>query len=136
MLPPLLTLSTAYVLKELLLRVIENRHADQIAFETALAEWKRAIAYPEQHPNFSQAYANELPDLLIKANRRSKTTRETIEQLDRATWRLLVQRELHTENWFITQQHESIRETLIIEKGEARAVDSPLEALTVQTSST
>lgn len=130
MLPPLLTLSTAYVLKELLLRVIENRHADQLAFETALAEWKRATAYPEQHPNFPQAYANELRDLLIKANRRSKGVREIMEQLDRTTWRLLVQRELHTESWFTIQENEPIRESLT-----AKAVDSPLEVLPVQASS-
>lgn len=119
MLPPLLTLSTAYVLKELLLRVIELRHADQLAFEVALGDWKQATANSEQHPNFLQAYANELRDLLIKANRRSKSIREIVEHLEKSDWRILVQRELRSESWF------TVDET-IEEKGVTAEISAPL----------
>ena len=102
MLPPLLTLSTAYVLKELLLRVIEQRHADHVAFEQALLEWQQSIANPDQHPRFIQAYANELRDALVKLNRRRKLAREVIEGLDSSHWQALVERELRAEDWFMT----------------------------------
>jgi len=106
MLPPLLTLSTAYVLKELLLRVIEQRHADQIAFEQTLSDWQQSTANPESHPKFTQAYANELRDMLIKINRRRKMSKAAIEQLEAPQWRMLVRRELQTEDWFDTGETE------------------------------
>jgi hypothetical protein len=110
MLPPLLTLSTAYVLKELLLNIIEQRHADQNAFALALLEWEQSIANPEEHPKFLQAYANELRDALVKSNRRRKATREAMEQLANTDWKTLVKRELQTEDWFDTVRSKSKEE--------------------------
>ncbi|MCL4880522.1 MAG: hypothetical protein KJ064_28010 [Anaerolineae bacterium] len=107
MLPPLLTLSTAYVLKELLLRVIEQRHADQIAYEQALLDWQRSTANPESHPKFTQAYATELRDALIKINRRRKASKSAIEQLEAPQWRTLVKHELQTEDWFDVTDEET-----------------------------
>jgi len=102
MLPPLLTFSTAYVLKELLLNIIEQRHADQHAFALVLLEWEQSIANPEEHPKFLQAYANELRDALIKDNRRKKAVKNILEQLTNVDWQSLVKRELQTEDWFDT----------------------------------
>ena len=107
MLPPLLTLSTACVLKELLLRVIEQRHADQITYEQALSHWQSSTANPEQYPQFTKAYATELRDALIKVNRRRKTSKVAIEQLEAPQWRILVKRELQTEDWFDIKDEES-----------------------------
>jgi hypothetical protein len=45
--PPLLVLSTAYVLKEQLLESIEMRHANERAFQEAVNLWHRATADPE-----------------------------------------------------------------------------------------
>jgi hypothetical protein len=42
--PPLLVLSTAYVLKEQVLGAIEMRHANEQAFQAALADWQIATA--------------------------------------------------------------------------------------------
>ena len=115
MLPPLLTLSTAYVLKELLLRVIEQRHADQLAYEQALSDWQRSTANPDQHPHFVQAYANELRDALIKVNGRRKVAKEAIEQLSKAAWRVLVKRELQTEEWFVAVEEVNEEVSAIVE---------------------
>ena len=115
MLPPLMTLSTAYVLKELLLNIIEQRHADQIVYEAALMEWERSAANPDQHPQFVQAYANELRDALVKSNRRRKATREIMEQLSNADWKILVKRELQTEKWFTATDREYEEESVTAE---------------------
>jgi len=104
MLPPLLTLSTAYVLKELLLTIIEQRHNDQNAYELSLIDWEQAIANPEDHPKYLQAYANELRDSLIKANRRKKATKEILPELSKSDWRALVKRELQNEDWYTASE--------------------------------
>jgi hypothetical protein len=62
--PPLLVLSTAYVLKEQALGAIEMRHANEQAFQAALTDWQAATANPEQQPYWSQFYANTLCDAL------------------------------------------------------------------------
>ena len=47
----LIVLSTAYVLKEQVLDTIEQRHADERAFQCALVAWQAATANPENHPS-------------------------------------------------------------------------------------
>jgi hypothetical protein len=100
MLPPLLTLSTAYVLKELILNMIEQRHADQSTFERALMEWEHSTADPESHPKFLQAYPNELRDALLKSNRKRKAVKEAMAELTNPQWKVLVTRELQADEWF------------------------------------
>lgn len=95
--PPLIVLSTAYVLKGQLLETIEHRHAHERAYQTALAEWQAATADPEQHPQWSQFYANALRDALRHANARRQ---ETLAALTTADWRSLVYRELQSEKWY------------------------------------
>ncbi len=65
--PPLLVLGTSFVLKEQLLGAIETRHANEQAFQLALASWQTAATTPENHPQWSQCYANALRDALCKA---------------------------------------------------------------------
>lgn len=96
--PPLLVLSTAYVLKEQVLETIEQRHADERAFQVALSEWQATTAAPENHPQWSQFYANTLRDALSKANSRRQ---EALTALTTADWRRLVYRELQTELWYV-----------------------------------
>jgi hypothetical protein len=81
-----LVLSTAYALKEQVWESIERRHADERAFQVALAEWQTATAELEQHPQWSQFYANALRDALRKANNRRK---DALNQMTRADWRIL-----------------------------------------------
>ncbi len=95
--PPLLVLATSFILKEQLLGAIETRHANERAFQAALADWQAATASPEEHPMWSQFYANALRDELRKANYRRQ---EALASLTIADWRMLVYRELQTEQWY------------------------------------
>jgi len=95
--PPLLVLSTAYVLQEQVLETIEQRHADERAFQAALADWRVATADPEQHTNWPQMYANALRDALLRANSRRK---EALGEMSLDDWRMVVQREMRTERWY------------------------------------
>jgi hypothetical protein len=95
--PPLLVLSTAYVLKEQVLETIEQRHADERAFQAALADWQTATADPERHPNWPQVYANALRDALLKANSRRK---EALAEMTVDDWRLAVNREMQADLWY------------------------------------
>jgi hypothetical protein len=102
--PPLLVLSTAYVIKEQLLDSIQQRHANERAFQAALNDWQLATHDPEAHPRWSQFYANALRDALRKANYRRK---ETLQDMTTADWRAAVYRELHAEEWFEAQEAEN-----------------------------
>jgi hypothetical protein len=95
--PPVLVLSTAYVLKEQVLESIERRHADEHAFQMARAEWQAATAEPEQHPQWPQFYANALRDALRRANNRRK---ETLIQMTQDDWCIAVTREMRVELWY------------------------------------
>ena len=72
--PPILVLSTAYVLKEQALAAIEMRHANEQTYQAAVADWQVATANPEEHTKWPQFYANALRDGLWKANSRRKET--------------------------------------------------------------
>jgi hypothetical protein len=95
--PPLLVLSTAYVLKEQVLETIEQRHADERAFQAALTDWRVATTEPEQHTNWPQVYANALRDALLKVNSRRK---EALGEMTIDDWRLVVYRETQADLWY------------------------------------
>jgi len=99
--PPLLVLSTAYVLKEQMLESIEMRHANERAYQEAVNEWQRSAINPEAHPRWMQFYANEIRDALRKGNSRR---REAVEALTNGDWRSLVYRELQADNWYETPE--------------------------------
>lgn len=95
--PPLLVLSTAYVLKAQILMSIEARHADEQAYQDALAEWAAETSDPERNPRWSQFYANAIRDALRKSNRRRK---EVLQDMTTADWRAAVWREIQAEQWY------------------------------------
>jgi hypothetical protein len=95
--PPILALSTAYVLKEQALESIERRHANERAFQAALMDWQVAISDLEDHPQWLQFYANALRDALRKANNRRQ---ETLSQMTQANWRVAVTREMKADLWY------------------------------------
>jgi len=99
--PPLLVLSTAYVLKEQMLEAIELRHANERAYQEAVNDWQRATINPEAHTRWMQFYANAIRDALRKGNSRR---REAIEALTNGDWRALVYRELQADNWYETPE--------------------------------
>jgi hypothetical protein len=110
--PPLLVLSTAYVLKEQMLEAIELRHANERAYQEAMNEWQRATINPEAHNRWMQFYANALRDALRKVNSRK---REVLETLSHADWRALVYRELQADDWYETP--ESTATPALVEVG-------------------
>jgi hypothetical protein len=99
--PPLLVLSTAFVLKEQLLETVEHRHLIERTYQIALSEWQKATANPEAHPQWAQFYANALRDALSKVNNRRQ---EMLSSLTTADWRALVYRELQAEQWYVASQ--------------------------------
>jgi len=99
--PPLLVLSTAYVLKEQMLESIEMRHANERAYQEAVNDWQRSAINPEAHPRWMQFYANAIRDALRKGNSRR---REAVEALTNGDWRALVYRELQADNWYETPE--------------------------------
>lgn len=95
--PPLLVLSTAYVLKEQMLDAISQRHANERAYQDALATWMGTTSSPESHSRWPQLHANALRDALRKANARRK---ESLESLTLADWRSLIYREKEADHWY------------------------------------
>lgn len=124
--PPLLVLSTAYVLKEQMLDSIEARHANERAYQEAVNEWQRATINPEAHSRWMQFYANALRDALRKVNSRK---REVLETLSHADWRALVYRELQADDWYETP--ESNAATALAEGGNERSVVEMVRPLAV-----
>jgi hypothetical protein len=103
MLPPLLTLSTAYVLKALMLDEIAARHADELAYQGELAQWRLATSNPDQHSDYPQIYANELWDALLKANNRKEAVKGWLLSLDSRGKTRLVQAEMLADSWLDQQ---------------------------------
>lgn len=95
--PPILVLSTSYVLKGQMLESIQQRHANEQAYKQALNDWQYSTRDPESHPRWSQIYANAIRDLLRKKNARRK---ETLENMTSADWRAAVWRELQADAWY------------------------------------
>ncbi len=112
MAPPIVVLSTAYVLKEQLLEATEHRHATERTCQMALNEWHKATAHPENYPKWSQFHANALRDMLSKTNNRRQ---ETLAALTTADWRALVYRELQTEQWYTTPGEDYIPTRMVQE---------------------
>jgi hypothetical protein len=104
--PPILVLSTAYVLKEQALESIERRHANERAFQAALTGWQVAVSDPEDHPQWLQFYANTLRDALRKANNRRQ---DTLSQMTQDDWRIAVTREIQADRWYeYSEQNDTL----------------------------
>lgn len=95
--PPLLVLSTAYVLKEQMLDSVRERHANERAYQDALSAWQSATAAPEDDPRWGQVYANALKDAIRRANNRRG---ETLAAMTTADWRQAVYLEIQAEQWY------------------------------------
>jgi hypothetical protein len=116
--PPIIVLATAYVIKEQILESVEVRHANEQAFQTALADWRLVTATPEDHPLWMQFYANALRDALRKTNARRK---ETLNQMTVEDWRLAVRREMRADMWYQDVEPEN---------GATRPFSHAVEAIT------
>jgi len=109
--PPVLVIIAATVLKHLMLESVRQRHANERAYQQALADWQAATADPEASPHWRAAYANALKQKLIEVNSRGrgKSDRLAIMQhMTNADWRALVMRELRADQWFDAPESESV----------------------------
>jgi len=102
--PPLLVLSTAYVLKEQVLEIIQQRHANEYAYQTALSEWQAMSSHPESYPYWTQCYANALRDALRQTNARRT---EALQVMTVEDWKAAVLREMHAEHWYSEPEAET-----------------------------
>lgn len=97
MLPPLVVLIAANVLKSLALDEIENRHAARMDYEAQHADWMLRVEQAHLHEGWMHAAANELRDAIRNENRRSY---KQVRELTNDDWRVLVLRELNADNWY------------------------------------
>lgn len=101
--PPLLVLSTAYILKENMLTAIAQRHANTKAYQESINVWNMANAQPEKHPRYRSALANALRDALKEENAKgtgANARREYMAGLGTEAWIQLVKRELMADDWY------------------------------------
>lgn len=92
--PPLMVLSTAYVLKEQIFESIRARREADMQYQEAVASWRRNMQRPaNEHPAWMRFYVESLQNAIRKANARA-IGREEWNVLPRPAWILLVQREL------------------------------------------
>lgn len=113
LMPPLLVLSTAYILKEQMLSAIGQRHASEVAYQTELAAWKVATSSPERHPRYMSALANALKQMLIEENSRGTGAARRIEMmklLEKPHWIQLVRREIESEQWYASEGSNELPE--------------------------
>jgi len=110
--PPFAVLFIALIGERLILDAIETRHANEIAYGRAHAEWKLATHDPEKHPRYMAAYANTLRRKLIEVQsigNGAKARGELMQQLSTDDWRALVRREMQADEWYTN--HEVVIDT-------------------------
>jgi hypothetical protein len=105
--PPAAVLFMSLIGEKLLLEAIEQRHANEQAYQQALGDWKAAGANPESSSRWAQTYANTLKDALAAKNGRYKAGREALPLLTAEHWKTLVWREMRADNWFDAESPES-----------------------------
>lgn len=101
--PVATVLFVALIGERLILEAIETRHANEHAYQLALADWQVAASTPEQHPRYMSALANALRDELRSSNARGKGAAARGELMSSFTnehWKALVIRELAADDWY------------------------------------
>lgn len=112
--PPFMVLATAYVLKEQLLHVVEQRHAGKVAYEHALQAWQDATRNIDEHQDWQRAYANALMDAIRSVRRKDTETLSHREML------MLVQRELRADDIMLALQ--DVQQPVDVQPQAARAI--------------
>lgn len=98
--PPLLVLSTSYVLKEQMLDAIAQRHANEEAYRVAMHAYEAQVSNLEKHDHWQRFYANALIEQLRKVNK-SKSAKEAFKQITEVQKLMLFQRELKADAWYV-----------------------------------
>lgn len=103
--PPVAVLFMAIILERLLLQVVEQRHANETAYQEALAEWQHKTAEPEKHVSWRATWANVLWDALRTSNARGRGAaerREYMASMNDTQRSAVVWREMQADNWFVS----------------------------------
>ncbi len=116
--PPLLVLTTSYVLKEQMLEAIAQRHANEQAYQQAYHAWKLETSNLEQHPDWLRFYSNALLDTIARYNR-SKLAKEALHELNDLQKLALFQREQQAELWYVQAVNQ--QELIALQASSAQA---------------
>lgn len=104
--PPTFVLVVGQLQKTRILAENERRYAAARAYEEAMDQWKTILSTLENHPQWSQAWANALWDAWCFRKRR-----EVLASITTDEKRAIVAREMEAEQWWIPGgfQMESVR---------------------------
>lgn len=105
--PPLVVVFVSFVGERLVLDSMKQAHADEKAYQEALAEWLEQSRNVEHHPKWQVIYGRALLEKLRKVNakgRGAKARKEFMAELNRAGWSALVRREFAIDagEWLLT----------------------------------
>jgi hypothetical protein len=105
--PPAAVLFMAIIGERLILEALRNRHANEQAYQQALAEWQAETSDPEKSQRWRASYANALREVIREANssgRGQKDRRALMATLRGPDWSALVWREMQADEWFAPSQ--------------------------------
>lgn len=138
LLPPTLTLSLSYILKETFLELVQRRHETNILYTEALGKWELSVGNPQDHFEFQSYYADAIWDMLINVNDTGRGKTERMAILSRATHELktrLVWREMQADNWFDSDTVQAVQSDAIEQPIEQYIEQKPVVQNTPQTAS-
>lgn len=98
--PPIIVMGVGYVLKELLLHSIKQRHAATAAYEKALQLREQLSKNPESSPDWNRIYTLALKDTLRQTNKR----RPEVNSLSRDQWAELIRHEMRESRLIVTPE--------------------------------
>lgn len=106
--PPVLTLSTSYILKGVVLNTLAEYAERQRRWREEMARYEALTQYPDQHEDFLKIYRRAIWDMLVDVNKGGKWTKADLLNQPAALRRLYVQRELGYDNIFeVDEQAEA-----------------------------
>lgn len=94
--PPFATIAIAMILEGLILDNVRSKHADEIAYQGAMAEYRNLINNPKSHPRWQAVYFGQIKDMLERVNRSGRGASDRIQimaSLQPVHWQYLVSRE-------------------------------------------
>jgi hypothetical protein len=98
--PPVLTLSTSYILKGVVLNTLAEYAERQRRWRDEMGRYEALMQSPEQHEDFLKIYRRAIWDLLVDTNKGGKMTKADLLNMPAVMRRLYVQRELGFDNIF------------------------------------
>jgi hypothetical protein len=109
--PPAAVLFMSIIGERIILEALRSRHANEKAYQDALARWQALVDDPEASSKWYRIYASTLRDALKDANlvgRGQKARGEIMANLTGAEWSMLITRELKANEWFDAANGEAL----------------------------